>query len=131
MKEFANKVTMLICVLSIPSLSSIGQGIWSTQASGTTSNLNCIYFKTALQGWTVGATGTLLTTTDGGTTWNSVSTGTTSTLHGVHFNGTSTGWIVGDNRTIRKTSDAGVNWTTQDWWNVNHTVVNDVVFTSD
>jgi len=128
MKILLSKVTLWLSVLLLTSLAVMGQGTWNPQTSGTTSNLNCIYFTSATKGWAVGMNGTLLNTSNEGGTWNAVNTGISATLHGVHFTNTSTGWIVGENRTIKKTADAGLSWTSQDWINVTHSVVKDLVF---
>lgn len=65
----------------------------------------------------VGAKGTMIKTTDGGTSWNSQTSGTTEWLISVHFTDNNNGWAVGGNwdasGIILKTTDGGENWNSQ------------------
>ena len=61
--------------------------------------------------------GTILRTTNGGTTWTSQSSGTTNYLNGVSFTDANTGTVVGDNGTILRTTNGGTNWTITIKWN--------------
>ena len=65
-------------------------------------------------GWAVGEMGTIVKTTDGGTTWTQQKSGTTSNLSSVVFIDTNTGWVTcpGIER-ILKTTDGGATWTAQ------------------
>ena len=62
----------------------------------------------------VGASGTILRTTDGGTTWTPQSSGTIWPLNGVFFTDANTGTAVGgeavEPATILRTTDGGANW---------------------
>ncbi|MBL4656386.1 MAG: T9SS type A sorting domain-containing protein [Flavobacteriales bacterium] len=51
------------------------------------------------RGWSVGAAGTILSTTNG-SAWSSETSGTSDGLFGVHFSDASNGWAVGENGTI-------------------------------
>lgn len=62
---------------------------------------------------TVGQYGTIMKTTDGGTTWNLKESGITTSLFYVHFTDGNTGWAVGDLGVILKTSDGGEAWSVQ------------------
>ena len=64
-------------------------------------------------GTAVGFGGTILRTTDGGTTWARQTGGTSKILVDVYFTDTNTGTAVGQNGTILTTSDGGDNWTSQ------------------
>ena len=68
-------------ILTIFSLSVLfGQGsTWSSQTSGTSSNLWGAYFLNSTTGWVVGSSGAIYTTTDGGATWISQSYPTSCT----------------------------------------------------
>jgi hypothetical protein len=55
----------------------------------------------------VGANGTILRTTDGGSTWKEQSSGTSELLKGVCFTDAHTGIIVGDHGIILRTTDGG------------------------
>ena len=57
--------------------------------------------------------GTILRTTNGGTTWTSQTSGTTNYLYGVSFTDANTGTAVGDYGTILRTTNGGTTWTSQ------------------
>ena len=61
----------------------------------------------------VGWNGTILRTTNGGTTWTSQSSGTTNFLYSVSFIDANTGVAVGHDGTILRTTDGGANWLSQ------------------
>jgi photosystem II stability/assembly factor-like uncharacterized protein len=75
--------------------------------------LNSVKFISSTVGWTVGAYGTILYTTNGGTTWTSKSSGTTEDLMAISFVDANNGWIVGWEGTILKTTDGGSTWNPQ------------------
>ena len=81
---------------------------WVNQQSGTGENLRGVYFIDQDTGWNVGFNGTILHTTDGGSTWNSQQSGTGEDLYGVYFIDQDTAWIVGDNGTILHTTDGAI-----------------------
>ena len=66
-----------------------------------------------LTGWAVGASGTILHTTDGGANWNPQPSGTGVTLFGLSFADASNGWAVGAGGTILKTVNGGTAWAPQ------------------
>lgn len=96
---------------------------FETVESGTTSNLKSISFHSApatqgRHGAAVGSGGTIIVTTNGGTSWNSVSSGTTSDLNKVFFGycpSTKESWAhaVGDNSMALTTRDSGDTWQRQ------------------
>jgi hypothetical protein len=61
----------------------------------------------------VGGGGTILRTTDGGTTWMSQSSGTKNYLYGVFFTDSNRGTAVGVGGTILRTTDGGATWMSQ------------------
>jgi photosystem II stability/assembly factor-like uncharacterized protein len=80
-----------------------GGDTWSPQTSGTTADLNGVYFVDLNNGWVVGDGGTILKTTDGGDTWTTEASGTTNDLRGIFFVGLTQGYAVGANGTILTT----------------------------
>ena len=72
-------------------------------------------FADESDGWAVGAAGTILHTTDGGTTWlaQSATPATSEDLAGVAFADESDGWAVGAAGTILHTTDGGTTWLAQ------------------
>ncbi|MCD4783226.1 MAG: hypothetical protein K8T10_05260 [Candidatus Eremiobacteraeota bacterium] len=88
-------------------------GGWTSQTTGTTQNLNDVFFASTNTGCTVGNQGTILRTTDGGSSWASQTSGTTSNLNGVHFTSTNNGVAVGASGVILTTTDGGSTWTSR------------------
>jgi photosystem II stability/assembly factor-like uncharacterized protein len=82
---------------------------WYTHYSGTTQNLNSVYFPEANLGYAVGNNGTILKTITGGVTWDSMPSGTTVPLNSVYFTDAITGYAVSWG-TILKTINGGTNW---------------------
>jgi predicted CXXCH cytochrome family protein len=64
-------------------------------------------------GWSVGVTGTLLKTADGGHTWTAQDPQTTRDLTGVSFVNRNIGWVVGVSGTVLRTNDGGSTWIAQ------------------
>ena len=77
---------------------------WTPQTSGTTKELNGVFFTDTNNGIVVGEFGTILRTTDAGTTWTIEETSTTNFLSGVFFTDANTGTIVGEGGIILRTS---------------------------
>jgi photosystem II stability/assembly factor-like uncharacterized protein len=59
-----------------------------------------------------GGVGTIIKTTDGGTTWVTLPSGTSYRLFSIRFNNENVAYAVGDHGTILKTVNAGTSWTT-------------------
>ncbi|RKY59120.1 MAG: hypothetical protein DRP96_07435, partial [Candidatus Neomarinimicrobiota bacterium] len=97
---------------------------WSILNSGTSVNLNDVYFPSMSTGYAVGNNpaygepGTVLKTTDSGDTWDALSISINYDMRGVFFIDENTGWIVGDGSygqdgTVIKTINGGDSWTKQ------------------
>jgi photosystem II stability/assembly factor-like uncharacterized protein len=77
-------------------------------------HLYSVAFATPQSGWTVGDSGTILHTEDGGATWkDQISATQDYRLHSVAFVTPQLGWSVGDHGTIMRTEDAGAHWKLQ------------------
>jgi hypothetical protein len=88
-----------------------------SQSSGTNQSLEGVSFTDANTGTTVGSDGTILRTTDGGTTWTSQSnpfSGTTYDFWDVFFSDANTGLVVGNGGIILRTTTGGVTWLERD-----------------
>jgi len=84
---------------------------WFRQASGTTTELNGVFFQPdGRTGLAVGAGGTIVRTTDAGGTWSRVPSGTSFNLNGVWLTTSSEGWAVGNGGTVLHTVDGGQTW---------------------
>ena len=76
-------------------------------------NLRGASFVDANTGTVVGEYGTIVRTTDGGSSWTIQASGTTQTLWDVSFIDVNNGTAVGEGGTILGTTDGGNNWVTQ------------------
>ena len=100
---------ILILVIVVP-CSIYSQ--WITLTSGTSQNLSAVQFLDAQTGYSAGAGGTVIKTTNGGNNWTTLNTGSSVELRGVHFFNPSTGLVCGYSGTILRTTDGGGNWAT-------------------
>ena len=146
MRRFAPVVlpTLLVVAL-VGCLSACGSGGWTVQSSSATGEgLNAVAFANASDGWAVGFTktdgsffGTILATTNGGTTWKAQTSGAAAGtgLNAVAFANASDGWAVGfantdgsSVSTILATTDGGATWKAQKSGAVPGTALNGVAF---
>jgi photosystem II stability/assembly factor-like uncharacterized protein len=104
----------LIMMLFSPGVLFAG---WVRQTSGVSVALRDVHFADGQNGtvWCVGDSGTILSTSNGGTTWVRQTSGTTDTLYGVRFFDALRGWAVGGNNLAKvlKTTNGGISWTGQ------------------
>ncbi len=109
-------VAALLCGLAVLPGGAWAAG-WTSRTSGTTSALRGVAFANASDGWAVGAAGTIVATTNGGTTWTAQTSNTDNTLYGVACANASDAWAVGDdgsgNSFILATTNGGTTWTVQ------------------
>ncbi len=88
------------------SLTTNGGMNWTTQFQ--TYALNCVDFSGTNTGFAAGINGSIIKTTDGGTTWLPQSSGVTSILRSIEFIDSLTGFACGDGGVILKTTNGGV-----------------------
>ncbi|MFH1120795.1 MAG: YCF48-related protein [Bacteroidota bacterium] len=69
-----------------------------------------VHFPDENTGYIVGEKGTVLKTTDAGTSWNFIPSGTLRRLELVWFTDTETGFVTSDSGFIMKTTDGGETW---------------------
>ena len=69
-----------------------------------------IVFPSATVGYIVGGAGSILKTTDGGSTWVAQTSPGPDSFFDVFFKSETEGWAVGDNGVIAHTTDGGTNW---------------------
>ena len=103
---------ILVIQFLILILSSTSFAQWFPVNSGTTNNLNGLYFLNTGIGYTVGDAGTILKTTDAGLSWNPLTSGTSGTLYDAYFFDDNIGVVVGEGGLIRRTTNGGTDWTT-------------------
>jgi photosystem II stability/assembly factor-like uncharacterized protein len=101
--------------------STDGGANWIAQNSGTSLNLNSIFFINSTLGWVAGGDreGIILKTTDEGTTWNTLYM-STQPLRRIRFSSPDSGWAAGDSGIVLFTSDSGQNWQKQNTGNANN-----------
>ena len=73
-------------------------------------SLYSVMFPTPTIGYTCGALGTFLKSTDAGVTWNAMNLNTATFLNGVFFLDSLNGYVVGDSGKIMKTTDGALTW---------------------
>lgn len=96
---------------------------FSLQFMETSYYLKDVAFLTKDLGWAAGAPhwnqsdkefrGTIIKTTDGGSSWTAQDAGIAETFNAVVFQSLDLGWVAGKNGTILHTSDGGAHWTVQ------------------
>jgi hypothetical protein len=85
-------------------------GNWTRQASGVEASLLDIAFATPSVGWAVGQAGTVLRTTDGGTTWSQIQIPTRADLVRVTASGEYVARVVTRDGQTLATTDGGKSW---------------------
>jgi photosystem II stability/assembly factor-like uncharacterized protein len=108
MKIFSQFVVGILLIISYPLVSHSQQG-WFQQVSGTTLNLNSVYFIDANTGFVAADNGYILRTTNGGSNWSLINTGSGTKLYQILFVNSTTGFTGTLTNTIR-TSDGGTTW---------------------
>jgi len=84
---------------------------WSLQLPDTSVRYD-IFFLDSQTGWASGDGGTLVKTSDGGTSWEFLNVGTVfDMLQGVYFKDLLNGWAVGGFQSGYRTRDGGATWT--------------------
>ena len=108
-------MTLKIILISLIVLTTLNllNAQWQVLNSPTQNRLWSVCFADTSNGWAVGNNGTIIHTTDAGTTWQFQSGGANNILYSVFFIDSNNGWIVGENGIILHTSNAGVNWNNQ------------------
>ena len=81
-----------------------------TSTQPTRPRLNAVSFVDNKRGWAVGASGTVVSTVDGGRTWRNQNSNTDVDLLDVKFTNANEGWAVGAEGTIIHTTDGGRIW---------------------
>lgn len=105
--KFLFKTMAMVCLIFS---AGFANGQWGLQNSGTTQNLNEIFFPVPDTGYVVGEKGIVLKTNNGGTNWTKLNTGLTVDFNALYFSNSNTGWIVGDSGSICHTANGGISW---------------------
>lgn len=102
-------VVAVLCV-QLVSAGPVSAAEWSSQASGTGSDLRAVSCPSDLHCFAVGAFGTIRATSDGGRTWESRDSGA-GTWYGVSCASPATCVTVGAGGSTASTSNGGATWT--------------------
>ena len=113
MKIISRKLSLLSAILFLTFNSAIAQNLSWQNPLPQGNNLSSVYFPNATTGYIVGDAGTILKTTDAGTSWTTQISGTFNGLTSVCFIGVDTGYAIGGSSTILKTTDGGNTWVLQ------------------
>ncbi len=106
----ANPIASFSLLLNFLFLPVLAQDHWTWQNPLPQGNdLESIVFTSSDTGYAFGEAGTILKTTDRGTSW-SIRTAGSARLHKAQFPNSKLGYVVGDLGSIFKTVDAGIHW---------------------
>jgi len=84
---------------------------WSVLTSGTTQNLNSVYFVSPQLGFIAGDNGIILKTTNYGQQWSTLNCGSNSNMRTVYFINENIGFVINDLHQAYKTTNGGTSWT--------------------
>jgi photosystem II stability/assembly factor-like uncharacterized protein len=87
---------------------------WAVVPSSATQTLRAVHFVDANYGWVGGDNGTLLKTTNAGSSWVSQTIPATMQVAALCFHDADTGYAAGG-RALLKTTNGGATWTAQNW----------------
>jgi photosystem II stability/assembly factor-like uncharacterized protein len=114
MKSIPLFLQLLFASFLFCSFGIVAQSGWFPQGLGPTNqDLSDVCFIDTYTGTAVGTAGTIIRTTDGGTTWEIQSSGTANSLSGVSFTDANNGTAIGQSGTIVRTTDGGTTWVSQ------------------
>ncbi|MBK6538946.1 MAG: T9SS type A sorting domain-containing protein [Ignavibacteria bacterium] len=104
------KLIIIIVLLTVYSNNAFSQSGRIQQNSGITSKINAVYFENSQTGWSVGDSGRIIKTTNGGTNWYLINSGTFKNLNSLSFNSSNNAFIVGDSGIVLRSTDGGDIW---------------------
>jgi len=111
MKKFFFLLLNLFLHLSFSNVNA--QTGWYQQVSGTDQGLYGIHFSDSNNGTVVGISGTILRTSNGGSTWVQQASGTDLVLFDIFLSDENTGTAVGLGGIILRTTNGGETWVPQ------------------
>lgn len=89
--------------------------LWHNQLSGTTSELYNVSCPTVSTCYAVGNSGTIIVTTNEGSSWTGQSSGTSSGLYAISCPDASTCYAAGKNGALIATTNGGTSWEDRSW----------------
>jgi photosystem II stability/assembly factor-like uncharacterized protein len=115
--------TSAVCLFLITPTGFATSGGWQRQRVSSLAWLHAVFFLDQNRGWAVGSRGTLLTTSNGGSSWQTESRPTEDAIRDIYFADEQNGWLVCERNVydlrsndeqrayLLKTSDGGRQWT--------------------
>ena len=103
-------ILILILTIAIPVLSFANDG-WTLLNTNITQTINSLYFTDVNTGYAVANSGTIIKTSNSGSSWSPVSSGLTVDLQKVYFTSSSVGYILSEKGQILSTQTSGASWT--------------------
>lgn len=100
-----------IFMLIFAFLPAVMSAQWLNSVSGTSQNLKGLSFINSSTGYCVGENGTIIRTTNAGSSWEALPSGTSVNINAVFFINAATGIVCGDGGLIMRTTNNGLNWT--------------------
>ena len=110
--KYRSQDTTAILVGATGRISRFKNAAFTEVTSGTTNPLHSVDFIDQSNGVAVGDSGTILITTDGGTTWAAKPSGTNLSLKAVTWYQADTLYATGANQIVLASYDGGDTWTT-------------------
>jgi photosystem II stability/assembly factor-like uncharacterized protein len=110
------------CLFGIASTASATPSGWQRQRTSSLAWLHAVFFLDQNRGWAVGSRGTLLATSNGGSSWLTESRPTEDAIRDIYFTDEQNGWLVCERNIydlrsndearayLLKTNDGGQNW---------------------
>jgi photosystem II stability/assembly factor-like uncharacterized protein len=86
---------------------------WNAQTSGTTQNINSVYFTSTSNGFVAGDAGIILKTSNSGSSWAAVSSGISDKINSIFPSSTSVLYFATDNPSLYKSTNNGSSWNSQ------------------
>ncbi len=117
------------------------QAGWVKQTTGSLAWLHTVHFVDANNGWVGGSKGTVLITSDGGTTWRHGTKFTSDTIRKIHFVDKNIGWALCERDIytlggqapsyLMRTGDGGKTWVKSEFEDSNRRRITKLVFGSN
>ncbi len=102
------KIIILLALAALP-FNIYSQ--WFQVTSPTSNTLYSLYFNNTNTGYISGSlSGSVIKTTNGGSSWLFYTTGTSSTFYDMYFTDLLTGFVTGSTQQVIKTTNGGLNW---------------------
>ncbi len=108
---FDNTLGFIVCQGGLIYRTTDQGTTWTSINSMTSSDLNSVYFPTAMVGYVSSQSdGVILKTLNGGMTWSQLQIGQTVNVNDLYFTSADTGFLACNESKILKTTNGGLSW---------------------